>query len=169
MAARKKKLTHPLTKAWSLQEMFCQTDGPFTLLPHRLSLSDCIKETGIQTQKRWFFRDTILPSSPSAGFLNKVVFLASTPGLQFIGLSGGEQSKLGLVTVLPDIANLCPLSFFLLIIFARVLPILLIFSNNYLLYSLIFLCFSIFYSIDFLSDLYFSFLLLSWVSLFYLS
>ena len=48
---------------------------PFTLLPHHRSLSDSIKETGIQTQIRWFFRDTSLPSSQSAGFPNKVVFL----------------------------------------------------------------------------------------------
>ena len=68
----------------------------FTLLPHRLSLSDSIKETGIQTQIRWFFRDTSLSSSQSAGFLNKVVFFASTPRLRFIGLSCGEQSELGL-------------------------------------------------------------------------
>ena len=84
---------HP---GWSFQEMFCKTDGPFTLLPHCLSLSDSIKETGIQTQIRWFFRDTSLPSSRSAGLLNKAVFLASAPPLWFIGLSCGEQSELGL-------------------------------------------------------------------------
>ena len=81
---------------WSFQEMFFKTDGPFALLPHCLSLSDSIKETGIQTQIGRFFRDTSLPPSPSAGFPNKVVFLASTPRLRFIGLSCGEQSKLGL-------------------------------------------------------------------------
>ena len=75
--------------------MFCKTDGPFTLLSHHLSLSDSIKEMGIQTQIRWFSRDTSLPSSWSAGFLNKVVFLASTPRLRFIDLLCGEQSELG--------------------------------------------------------------------------
>ena len=44
----KKKYASP-HRGWSFQEMFCKTDGPFTLLPLRLSLSDSIKETGIQT------------------------------------------------------------------------------------------------------------------------
>ena len=40
-----------------------------------------IKEPGIQTQIRWLFWGASLPSSRSAGFPNKVVFLASTPHL----------------------------------------------------------------------------------------
>ena len=44
------------------------------------------KENGIKIQVRWlltffFFLDTILPTSQSASFLNKVVFLASIPHL----------------------------------------------------------------------------------------
>ena len=95
MAARKKKLTHALTEAdhsrryfarlmalllyflTTSRSLFCL----FTLILHHLSLSDSIKETGIQTQVRWFFRDTSLPSSLSASFPNKVVFLASAPRL----------------------------------------------------------------------------------------
>ena len=37
-----------------------------------------------------------MPSSQSVGFPRKVVFLASAPRPQFIGLSCGEQSELGL-------------------------------------------------------------------------
>ena len=92
---RKETNTSP-PRGWTFQEMFCKTDGPFTLLPHRLSLSVFIKETGIQTQIRWFFGDTSLPSSQSADFPNEVAFLASAPRLRFIGLSCGEQSELGL-------------------------------------------------------------------------
>ena len=55
-----------------------------------------IKETGIQSPRRWLFRDISLPSSWSAGFPNKVIFPASTPRLRFVVLSCGEQSKLGL-------------------------------------------------------------------------
>ena len=55
-----------------------------------------IKETDIQTLIRWFIRGSSLPSSRPAGFLNKVVFLASIPCLRFIGLLCDEQSKLGL-------------------------------------------------------------------------
>ena len=45
---------------------------------------------------RWLFWGASLPSSRSAGFLNKVIFLASTLHLGFIGLSCCEQSKFGL-------------------------------------------------------------------------
>ena len=54
------------------------------------------KKPGIQTQIRRLFWGVSLPSSPSADFLNKVFFLASTLHLQFIGLSCSEQCKLGL-------------------------------------------------------------------------
>ena len=40
-----------------------------------------IKEPGIQTPTSWLCWDISLPSSWSAGFLNKVVFLAATPHL----------------------------------------------------------------------------------------
>ena len=45
---------------------------------------------------RWLFWGASLLSSWSADFLNKVIFLASTLHLRFIGLSCGEQSKFGL-------------------------------------------------------------------------
>ena len=54
------------------------------------------KRANIQTLTRWLFWDISLPSSQTAGFLNKVVFLVSPPHLQFIGLSCGEQSEFGL-------------------------------------------------------------------------
>ena len=75
--------------------MFCKTEDTFSLLPHCLSLSILpfdfsfslllslwsIREPGIQTPQRWLFWGTSLPSSQSADFPNKVVFLASTPHL----------------------------------------------------------------------------------------
>ena len=91
MAARKKKWTHPLAEAGhsrghlqNLWSFYFTSSSPPPL-----------KETGIHTPIRWFFRDTGLPSSRSAGFPNKVVFLAWTPRLRFIGLSCGEQGELG--------------------------------------------------------------------------
>ena len=119
MAARKKKLTHPLTKVGHSRRCFARlmalllyfhTASPslfclFTLLPHCLSLSDSIRETGIQTQIRWFFRDTSLPYSQSAAFPNKVVFLASIPHLRFVGLSCGKQSELGLGNKFGELAR----------------------------------------------------------------
>ena len=95
MATKKKKLTHPLPEAGhsggylqNLWSFYLTSSSPLHLC--------AIKETGIQTLVRWLFRDISLPSSQSASFPNKVVFLASTPHLQFIGLLCGEQSELGL-------------------------------------------------------------------------
>ena len=86
MAARKKTLTHPLPEAghsWGhLQNLW-----PFHFTSSSPPPLCAIKETGTQTTIRWFSGDISLPSSWSAGFPNKVVFLASTPFLQFIGLS----------------------------------------------------------------------------------
>ena len=55
------------------------------------------KKPGTQTTTRWLVWDISLPSSQSAGFLNKVVFLGPAPCLWSIGLSCGKQS-LDLVT-----------------------------------------------------------------------
>ena len=82
----------------------------FTLLSHHLFLSILpFYFTSPPALSLWFYKrnwhpdsdKTVLgdpspPSSQSAGFLNKVVFLASAPHLRFIGLLCGEQSKLGL-------------------------------------------------------------------------
>ena len=95
MAARKKKLTHPLTQAGHSRE-YLQILWPFYFTSSSPALLCSIKETGIQTPIRWFFGATSLPPSWSASFPNKVVLLASTPHLQFTGLSCREQSKLGL-------------------------------------------------------------------------
>ena len=95
MAARKKKLTHPFPEAGHSRG-YLQNLWPFYFISSSLPPLCAIKETGIQTPIRWLFWDFSLPSSRSASFPNKVVFLASTPRLRFIGLSCGEQSELGL-------------------------------------------------------------------------
>ena len=64
-------------------------------VPHHPSLWLC-KEPAIQIPTRWLLWDISLPSSWSEGFLNKVLFLASTPCLRFIVLLCGKQIKLGL-------------------------------------------------------------------------
>ena len=46
----------------------------FLTSPHLFSIT----ESSVQTLLRWLFLDISLPSSWSAGFLNKVIFLAST-------------------------------------------------------------------------------------------
>ena len=101
MAARKKKLTHPLPEAghsrWYLQNLW-----PFYFTSSSLPLLCAIKKTGIQSPIRWLFWDFSLPSSLSASLPNKVVFLASTPRLWFIGLLWGEQSMFGLGNIVPD-------------------------------------------------------------------
>ena len=95
MAARKKKLTHALPEAGHSRG-YLQNLRLFNFTSPSPPPLCAIKETGIQTPIRWLFWDISLPSSRSASFPNKVVFLASTPCLQFIGLSCGNQSELGL-------------------------------------------------------------------------
>ena len=95
MAARKKKLTHPLPEAGHSRKHL-ENLRPFYFTSSSPPLLCSIKETGIQTPIRWFWGNISLPSSQSAGFLNKVIFLSSTPCLQFIGLLCGKQSELGL-------------------------------------------------------------------------
>ena len=85
MAARKKKLTHPLPEA-GRSRGYLQNSWPFYFTSTSPPPLCAIKETGIRTRIRWFFGDICLPSSRSAGFLNKVVFFTSTPCLRFIGL-----------------------------------------------------------------------------------
>ena len=67
----------PPSSPLATTSLFCFFDFSSWLL---LSLWS-IKEPGIQTQIRWLFWGASLPSSRSAGFPNKVVFLASTPRL----------------------------------------------------------------------------------------
>ena len=70
-----------------------------TLIPPCFFLSDSIRETGIQTTTRWLLWDITLPSSQSAGFPNKVVFLASTPCLLYsLACSVISRASLDLVT-----------------------------------------------------------------------
>ena len=65
------------------------------MLPHLPPRLTC-KDPGVQPPIRWFFRGASLLSSLSAGFPDRVGFLASTPGPGFTGLLCGEQSELGL-------------------------------------------------------------------------
>lgn len=61
------------------------------------SLLCSIKEPGIQTARRWLLRYISLPSSPSAGFPNKAIFLASTPYLpDSLAYPVRKQRELGL-------------------------------------------------------------------------
>ena len=76
MAGRKRR-TYPLPEGWPLEETFSRLKAfllCFLISSHLWS----IKEPGIQTQIRWLFLGASLPSSWSAGFPNKVVFLGST-------------------------------------------------------------------------------------------
>ena len=106
MAARKKKLTHPLPEAGHSRG-YLQNLWVFYFISSSPPPLCAIKETGIQTLIRRLFWDFSLPSSRSAGFPNKVVFPASTPRLRFIGLSCGEQSELGLGNVCVHIKIHC--------------------------------------------------------------
>ena len=92
--SRKKKLTHPFPRL-VIPGDIDKING--FLLHLRTSPPLCsIKEPGIQTPTRWSFWNISLPSSPSAGFLNKLLFFDSTPHLWFIGLTCGEERHLGL-------------------------------------------------------------------------
>ena len=77
---RKEKTNTPPCLRLAILGDICKINGLFTLFPPPCHLWS-IKEPGIQTPKRWLFWNISLPSSWSAGFLNKIVFLASTPRL----------------------------------------------------------------------------------------
>ena len=111
------EINTPLLRLAIPLEMFCKTEDPFTLLPHCTSLSIlpfdfsfslflslwCIKEPGIQTPRRWLFWGTSLPSSQSAGFPNKVIFLASVPHLSnSLACCVMSRASLDLVTRLKE-------------------------------------------------------------------
>lgn len=65
----------------------------WTLVSNRFSLSDSIKEIGMQTQQQLRdFWDIGLPSQ-SAGFLNEVVFLASLIPCSWIYWSSVQQAE----------------------------------------------------------------------------
>lgn len=76
--ARRKKRTHPLLGLAILGDI-CKTDGLLTLFPHSHPQLWSIQEPGIQTLLRWLLRGISLPSSRSASFTKKVIFLVSTP------------------------------------------------------------------------------------------
>ena len=95
MAIGRKKLTHPLPEAGHSRR-YLQNLWPFFFASFPPPPPCSIKEPGIQTPTRWSFWNISLPSSPSAGFLNKLLFFDSTPHLWFIGLTCGEERHLGL-------------------------------------------------------------------------
>ena len=109
VSRKKKKLTHPLMRL-AIPQGYLQNLRPFDFTYSSPPPLCAIKEAGIQTPIRWFIRDTSLASSPSAGFLNKVVFLASTPRPRFIAASRASlesvtsQSK-GSTTTQPPESN----------------------------------------------------------------
>ena len=78
-----------------IPEDICKINGPFYFTSSP-PLSPSINKLDIQTLIRWLFWDISLPSFLSAGFLNKVIFLASTCCLLVNWLLHGEQSELGL-------------------------------------------------------------------------
>ena len=96
--AGRKKLAHPLPKVCyfillllSLLLFLLY----FLTSPHFCS----VKEPGIQTQARWLFWDICLPSSRSAGFLDKVIFLASTAhSSDLLACHAASRASLDLVT-----------------------------------------------------------------------
>ena len=59
-----------------------------------------IKESGTRTLTRWLFWDISLPSSSSAGFLNKVVFVASTSLSDSLACRVANRLSLDSVTVI---------------------------------------------------------------------
>ena len=91
---RKEINTYPTLKL-AIPGNICETYDLFTLLPHLLHTSLFYKKTRYPPT-RWLFWDISWPSSPPVCFLNKVVFLASTPHLWFIGLLCSKQIDLGL-------------------------------------------------------------------------
>ena len=107
-----KKLTHSPSKDWPFPSLggVLQDWRPFHLLPHCLPLLSILPfefssslflsltytRTGMQTPVRLLFWGASLPSSQSAISLIKSLPCLNTSFLGFIGLSCGEQSKLGL-------------------------------------------------------------------------
>ena len=90
--------THTHTHTWlAIPGDMCKiivftSSTPFPLCP--------IKEPGTQTLTRWLFWDISLPSSSSAGFLNKVVFLASTSLSDSLACRVASRMSLDSVTVI---------------------------------------------------------------------
>ena len=113
---KKKRLTHP-SKGWPFPEMFLKTERLktlslyfstaslslfclLTLVPHCFSPSDSVKELGIQTPTRWLLWDISLPSSRSAGFPNKVLFLALPHLSDSLTCCGANRVSLDSVTLI---------------------------------------------------------------------
>ena len=102
---KKKRLTHPFQRLVLPRDVPQDWTPLFTLLPHCLSSilpSDFIslllfslglcEKTWHPEPTRWLIWDISLPSSPSAGFPNKVVFLASTLHILDSSTSHAENS-----------------------------------------------------------------------------
>ena len=91
MARGRKKLAHLLREAGHSRR-YLRDWLPFWFLTSLCPM----KEPGIQTPRRWLFWDISLPSSQLAGFLNKVLFLASTLVSDSLPCHAGGGSELGL-------------------------------------------------------------------------
>ena len=90
--AGRKKLTHPLPKV-------CYSFFFFLLYFFTFAHLRSVKEPGIQTQVRWLLWDICLTSFRSAGFLNKVIFLASTAhSSDLLACHAASRASLDLVT-----------------------------------------------------------------------
>ena len=77
---RRKKLTNPAAQGLPFQEILTRLSGLFILFPH-LPQSLIHKRCWHPDSDKMFFWGISLPSSWSASFQNKVIFLASTPHL----------------------------------------------------------------------------------------
>ena len=108
LTCEEKRLTQSFQRL-ALHQNVLKTGGPiyfassqsiplylaFWLYFYTTSLSANIKELDLPTSRSWLFWD-INMSSQWASILNKVIFLATTHLLQFIGLSCDEQRGLWL-------------------------------------------------------------------------
>ena len=102
---KKKKIGITFPKAGhSWRPFYFLTAFPFlfsllTLVLHCFSFSDSVKEPDIHTLTRWLFWDISLPSSQSAIFPNKVVFLTSAVHLSSsLACHAASRAILDLVT-----------------------------------------------------------------------
>ena len=69
---RKEEINTSPLQCWPSQEIFCKTNGLFTLLSHLLPPSLFYKRNWHPDPSKMVFGDISLPSSPPAGFPNKV-------------------------------------------------------------------------------------------------
>ena len=92
----------------------------FALLPYLSPSLFCKRTWHPETQVRWLFWDICLPSSWSAGFLNKVISLASTAhSSDLLACHAASGASLDLVTKWSTILKYLPLTHVCLCSFVR--------------------------------------------------